>query len=113
MLQALFKSPWNGDSTSGLQHLEHVNVCIPRHDPARRFYYDILGFVPDARRAQNIGKESGTIWANMGTTQIHLPEGKVCFPQSGTTHDKVGAPYVGVSARTEKQVPQKYGPYLS
>lgn len=75
LLQAPFKSPWNGDRSDGLQHLEHVNVCIPRHDPAKSFYYGILGFVPDTRRAHNIGKGSGTIWANMGTTQIHLPEG--------------------------------------
>ena len=76
LLQAPFKSPWNPIKNGGLQHLEHVNVCIPTHDPAKRFYYDILGLVPDTRRAQNIGKGSGTIWANMGTTQIHLPEGE-------------------------------------
>eukprot|EP00752_Nemacystus_decipiens_P014340 g12758.t1 len=74
--EAPFKSPWNPIRNGGLQHLEHVNVCIPAHDPAKNFYYDILGFVPDTRRAHNIGKGSGTIWANMGTTQIHLPEGE-------------------------------------
>ncbi|CAN0576442.1 unnamed protein product, partial [Ectocarpus sp. 12 AP-2014] len=46
------------------------------HDPAKHLYYDILGFAPDARRAHNIGKGSGTIWANIGTSQIHLPEGE-------------------------------------
>ncbi|CAM9795519.1 unnamed protein product, partial [Hapterophycus canaliculatus] len=61
--------------------LEHVNICIPRHSPAIGMYYDILGFAPDARRAQNIVKGSGTIWANMGTTQIHLPEGESREPQ--------------------------------
>ncbi|CAM9591845.1 unnamed protein product [Ectocarpus sp. 4 AP-2014] len=75
--ETLFKSPWNEDNNKhGLQHLEHVNVCIPSHDPAKHLYYDILGFAPDARRAHNIGKGSGTIWANIGTTQIHLPEGE-------------------------------------
>ncbi|CBJ27429.1 conserved unknown protein [Ectocarpus siliculosus] len=75
--ETLFKSPWNEDNNKhGLQHLEHVNVCIPSHDPAKHLYYDILGFAPDARRAHNIGKGSGTIWANIGSTQIHLPEGE-------------------------------------
>ncbi|CAM9145366.1 unnamed protein product [Scytosiphon promiscuus] len=75
--QALFKSPWDEDSSyHGLRHLEHVNICIPRHSPAKRLYYDLLGFAPDARRAQNIIKGSGTIWANMGSTQVHLPEGE-------------------------------------
>ncbi|CAM9301452.1 unnamed protein product [Ectocarpus fasciculatus] len=76
--ETLFKSPWNEDSNKhGLQHLEHVNGRrMPLHDPAKHLYYDILGFAPDARRAHNIGKGSGTIWANIGTTQIHLPEGE-------------------------------------
>lgn len=73
--QAAFKSPWDGESGGGLLHLEHVNINIPKQGPARRLYYDILGFEPDVRRAQNLEKGSGTIWANMGTTQIHLPEG--------------------------------------
>lgn len=91
LLQAPFKSPWNPIKNGGLQHLEHVNVCIPTHDPAKRFYYDILGLVPDTRRAQNIGKGSGTIWANMGTTQIHLPEGEQRRSSHlivGRTHEK-------------------------
>ncbi|CAM9372188.1 unnamed protein product [Pylaiella littoralis] len=75
--EAVFTSPWNGDrSNNGLQHLEHVNICVPSHDPAKHLYYELLGLVPDARRAQNIGKGSGTIWANIGTNQIHLPVGE-------------------------------------
>ena len=84
--QAAFKTPWDdGDSSGegrgarGLLHLEHVNVAIPTHGPARRLYYDILGFRPDVRRAQNLGKGSGTIWANMGTSQIHMPEGELSY----------------------------------
>eukprot|EP00904_Undaria_pinnatifida_P007652 jgi/Undpi1/4016/HiC_scaffold_16.g07384.m1 len=49
-----FKKPWNEAAPEGFQHLEH------------QLYYDVLGFAPDERRAHNIEKGSGTIWATLG-----------------------------------------------
>lgn len=52
--------------------MEHVNICVPTHGPAKQLYYDVLGFSPDERRAHNIEKGSGTIWANLGVRQVLL-----------------------------------------
>lgn len=59
-------TPWEQDGEEGMIHLEHVTVRVPTHGPAKRLYYHLLGFMPDARRAQNIEAGNGTIWANVG-----------------------------------------------
>lgn len=46
--------------------MEHVNVRIPAHEPAKQFYFGILGFGLDERQAHNIEKQRGVLWANIG-----------------------------------------------
>ncbi|CAM9209747.1 unnamed protein product [Choristocarpus tenellus] len=70
-----FESTWEEDS-SGFHHLEHVNINMPEHGPITQLYFDTLLFAPDSRRSQNIDKGSGTIWANIGTSQLHMPHGE-------------------------------------
>ncbi|CAM9925262.1 unnamed protein product [Chrysoparadoxa australica] len=55
-----------------LSLLEHVNLNIPDHS-YKEFYYRILRLAQDPRRCTLDGK--GTIWANAGACQLHLPEG--------------------------------------
>ena len=38
------------------------------------FYFDILNCVPDPRKAENLDKGEGTLWANCGINQFHLPQ---------------------------------------
>lgn len=68
--QVSFEQPWQ-EGTNGILHLEHVNVRAPNHGPVKQFYYDVLGFGPDDRRAQNIENGSGTLWANIGVRPRH------------------------------------------
>ena len=60
---------------STLVLLEHVNLNIPNHQYAIPFYIDLLGCGLDPRRADNVIKGEGTIWANCGASQFHLPFG--------------------------------------
>jgi catechol 2,3-dioxygenase-like lactoylglutathione lyase family enzyme len=46
-----------------------------RADLVRAFYFDVLGLVPDTRKAANLDAGSGTVWANAGIHQFHLSEG--------------------------------------
>ncbi|CAN0178212.1 unnamed protein product [Discosporangium mesarthrocarpum] len=69
-----FTTSWKEE---GILHLEHLNLRMPEHGPIKQMYYDTLGFGIDSRRAQNIAKGSGTLWANIGTSQIHMPTGEV------------------------------------
>jgi len=61
--------------------VDHVNLNHEkgRHDLLKAFYFDLLGFAPDPRKAENIEKGKKTLWANAGITQLHLPEG---FPHA-------------------------------
>ena len=61
---------------STLSLLEHVNLNVPNHDYILEFYFDILGMGLDPRRAANVEKGSGTVWANCGASQFHLPFGE-------------------------------------
>lgn len=61
---------------STLRLLEHVNLNVPNHDSILPFYFSILGMGLDPRRAANIVKGSGTVWANCGASQFHLPFGE-------------------------------------
>lgn len=60
---------------STLTLLEHVNLNVPNHDYIVEFYFGLLGFGVDPRRANNILKGEGTVWANCGASQFHLPYG--------------------------------------
>ena len=66
--QVVFQTPWEEGVSEGLQHLEHIYLSIPTQAPAKKLYYDVLGFAPDARRLHNLQKGSGTIWANIGVS---------------------------------------------
>jgi hypothetical protein len=62
---------------STLTLLEHINLNVPNHDHILSFYLNILGFGLDPRKASNlISNGRGTIWANCGASQIHLPYGE-------------------------------------
>lgn len=61
---------------STLTLLEHINLNVPNHDYILGFYIKVLGFGLDPRRAQNVVKESGTVWMNCGASQFHLPFGE-------------------------------------
>jgi hypothetical protein len=59
--------------------LEHVNLNVESHKYILPFYYKILGFGLDPRKAANLRPdETGkkTLWANCGASQFHLPYGK-------------------------------------
>ncbi len=62
---------------STLPLLEHINLNVPNHDYILDFYLYILGMGLDPRRASNVLKGSGTVWANCGASQFHLPYGEV------------------------------------
>ena len=64
-------------SKSTLTLLEHINLNVPNHDYILDFYFNILGMGLDPRRAQNVVKGSGTVWANCGASQFHLPYGEM------------------------------------
>lgn len=61
---------------STLTLLEHINLNIPNHKYAIPFYVDLLGCGLDPRRAGNVAKGDGTVWANCGASQFHLPFGE-------------------------------------
>lgn len=65
----------NGTTLGGISLLEHVNINVPDHSNLD-FYTKILGMGLDPRRAANVAKGSGTIWANCGASQFHLPYGE-------------------------------------
>ena len=58
--------------------LDHLNINHEkgRHDLLKAFYFDFLHCAIDPRKEENIAKGSKTLWANVGASQFHLPEGK-------------------------------------
>jgi hypothetical protein len=58
--------------------LDHLNINHEkgRHDLLKAFYFDLLQCAIDPRKEENIAKGSKTLWANVGASQFHLPEGK-------------------------------------
>lgn len=58
--------------------LDHLNINHEkgRHDALKAFYFDFLQCSIDPRKAENIQSGQGTLWANLGLHQFHLPEGK-------------------------------------
>ena len=58
--------------------LDHLNFNHEkgRHDLLKAFYFDFLQCAIDPRKEENIAKGSKTLWANVGASQFHLPEGK-------------------------------------
>jgi len=57
--------------------LDHLNFNHEkgRHDWLKSFYFDFLKCAVDPRKAKNLEASRGTIWANIGANQFHLPEG--------------------------------------
>ena len=64
--------------TVGILILDHLNINHEkgRHDLLKAFYFDFLQCAIDPRKEENIAKGSKTLWANVGASQFHLPEGK-------------------------------------
>ena len=62
----------------GILILDHLNINHEkgRHDLLKAFYFDFLRCAVDPRKEENIAKGSKTLWANVGASQFHLPEGK-------------------------------------
>jgi hypothetical protein len=58
--------------------LDHLNINHEegRHDWLKAFYFDFLRCAVDPRKMENLKKGSKTLWANIGSNQFHLPEGK-------------------------------------
>ena len=58
--------------------VDHLNVNHEkgRHDLLTAFYVDVLGCALDPRKVENLERGKGTLWANVGIHQFHLPEGK-------------------------------------
>lgn len=57
--------------------LDHLNINHERgmQDAAKAFYFDFLGCSVDPRKYENYLAGKGTVWANIGMHQFHLPEG--------------------------------------
>jgi hypothetical protein len=75
----IFESPIDAllaDEVSTLTLLEHVNLNVPSQEHAVPFYFGVLGMGVDPRRAANLVSGEGTIWANCGASQFHLPYGE-------------------------------------
>jgi len=66
------------DGISNILILDHLNINHEkgRHDWLRAFYFDFLQCAVDPRKEENLNAGSKTLWANIGTNQFHLPEGK-------------------------------------
>lgn len=58
--------------------LDHLNLNHQkgRHDWLRAFYFDFLQCSVDPRKQENLDAGKKTVWANIGSNQFHLPEGK-------------------------------------
>lgn len=58
--------------------LDHLNLNHEkgRHDWLKAFYVDFLQCALDPRKIENVEKGKKTLWANIGSNQFHLPEGK-------------------------------------
>mmetsp|Transcript_13732 Transcript_13732/g.20983 ORF Transcript_13732/g.20983 Transcript_13732/m.20983 type:complete len:375 (+) Transcript_13732:134-1258(+) len=58
--------------------LDHLNINHEkgRHDLLKAFYFDFLKCAVDPRKEENLASGRNTLWANIGSNQFHLPEGK-------------------------------------
>jgi hypothetical protein len=58
--------------------LDHLNINHQkgRHDWLKAFYVDMLQCVLDPRKMENVKAGKKTVWANIGSHQFHLPEGR-------------------------------------
>ena len=64
-------------SNNNILILDHINMNHQqgRHDFVKAFYVDLLQCTLDPRKIKNVEKGKGTVWANIGAHQFHLPEG--------------------------------------
>lgn len=58
--------------------LDHLNINHEkgRHDLLKAFYFDFLKCAVDPRKEENLATGRKTLWANIGSNQFHLPEGR-------------------------------------
>ena len=58
--------------------LDHLNINHEkgRHELLRAFYFDFLGCAVAPRKEENLARGAKTLWANVGFSQFHLPEGR-------------------------------------
>jgi len=64
--------------TGNILILDHLNINHEkgRHDVLNAFYFDFLQCKIDPRKIENYISKKKTVWANIGSQQFHLPEGK-------------------------------------
>jgi len=75
---ALSLSPRPVRGISNVLIVDHLNINHEkgRHDWLCSFYVDLLGCTLDPRKLENLEAGEGTLWANAGIHQFHLPSGK-------------------------------------
>lgn len=68
----------NGNKNNNILILDHLNINHEngRHDLLKAFYFDFLNCAVDPRKEENLDSGRNTLWANIGSNQFHLPEGK-------------------------------------
>lgn len=68
--------------------LDHLNINHEgsRQDVLKAFYFDCLGLSADPRKAENVEKGQGTVWANGGSTQFHFSKGDTAQVFNGLVH---------------------------
>ena len=86
----------------GITFLEHVNINIAPHPyphPDLVFYNSLLDLPLDVRKSMNL-KVAGskTIWANVGSSQLHLPTG----PEGQKTRGPIGLRCLDLEALSRK-----------
>ena len=80
-----------------------------RHDLLKSFYFDVLKCAVDPRKEENWGKGAGTLWANCGINQFHLPQeaqaqvfaGRIVLEYSDLTEVAVGPDEADVAVPDE------------
>uniref|UniRef100_A0A7S1NL54 VOC domain-containing protein n=1 Tax=Eutreptiella gymnastica TaxID=73025 RepID=A0A7S1NL54_9EUGL len=105
--------------TTGVSLLEHINVNVPQQQPAYDFYFGLLGCAVDPRRAANIAQGKGTMWANIGISQIHIPVGdpqvipgvvNLTYPSLNAVRRRLGAgPFRCIDVGSALEVHCPYG----
>lgn len=73
-----FSSPSQHQPVGNVLILDHLNINHEqgRHDWLKAFYFDFLHCAVDPRKEENLHSGKKTLWANIGSNQFHLPEGK-------------------------------------
>ena len=70
--------PVRSNPVGSIVILDHLNINHEkgRHELLRAFYFDFLGCAVAPRKEENLARGTKTLWANVGFSQFHLPEGR-------------------------------------